>query len=195
MKIGILALQGDFFEHAQALEQAAKKLKIKIEIIFVRNENDLDALDGLIIPGGESTTLSTLIEEFGLEKKIKKIRNFLVTCAGLIILAKDVEGLEKNQSTLSLMDIKIKRNAYGSQIDSFYAELKGDILENKKVAFIRAPKIERIGKNVKVLARIKKNNEIAIIEQKTEKYFMIGATCHPELDWDELELYFLKKIS
>ncbi|MEM4197120.1 MAG: pyridoxal 5'-phosphate synthase glutaminase subunit PdxT, partial [Candidatus Anstonellaceae archaeon] len=151
-------------------------------------------LDGLIIPGGESTTIYKLIKENNMEREIKTIKNFLVTCAGLILIAKRVEGLEKWQKTLNLLDIELKRNAYGSQIDSFYAELEGKILNGKRVAFIRAPKIKKIGKKIEVIAKIKNSNEIAILEQSSSESIIIGATCHPELDYDDLELYFLKKI-
>ncbi|MCX8163196.1 MAG: pyridoxal 5'-phosphate synthase glutaminase subunit PdxT [Candidatus Micrarchaeota archaeon] len=196
MMVGVLALQGNFAEHLEALKSAAKKLeKIKLEIKLVRTKQELKELDALVIPGGESTTIYRLIKENELEQEIKKIKNFLVTCAGLIVLAKKVEGLERWQKTLKLLDIEVKRNAYGTQLDSFYAKIEGEVLNNKEVAFIRAPKIIKIGPEVKVLARIKNTSEIAIVEQKTKNGIIIGATCHPELDSDELAFYFLKKIS
>ncbi|MEM4235991.1 MAG: pyridoxal 5'-phosphate synthase glutaminase subunit PdxT [Candidatus Anstonellaceae archaeon] len=195
MKIGILAVQGDVSEHYRAMQSAKEKLaKNEIEINLIRKKEELKDLEGLIIPGGESTTIYKLIKENNMEREIKTIKNFLVTCAGLILIAKRVEGLEKWQKTLNLLDIELKRNAYGSQIDSFYAELEGKILNGKRVAFIRAPKIKKIGKKIEVIAKIKNSNEIAILEQSSSESIIIGATCHPELDYDDLELYFLKKI-
>ncbi|MEM3361956.1 MAG: pyridoxal 5'-phosphate synthase glutaminase subunit PdxT [Candidatus Anstonellaceae archaeon] len=195
MKIGILAVQGDVSEHYRAMQSAKEKLaKNEIEINLIRKKEELKDLEGLIIPGGESTTIYKLIKENNMEREIKTIKNFLVTCAGLILIAKRVEGLEKWQKTLNLLDIELKRNAYGSQIDSFYAELEGKILNGKRVAFIRAPKIKKIGKKIEVIAKIKNSNEIAILEQSSSDSIIIGATCHPELDYDDLELYFLKKI-
>ncbi|MEM4209148.1 MAG: pyridoxal 5'-phosphate synthase glutaminase subunit PdxT, partial [Candidatus Anstonellaceae archaeon] len=189
------AVQGDVSEHYRAMQSAKEKLaKNEIEINLIRKKEELKDLEGLIIPGGESTTIYKLIKENNMEREIKTIKNFLVTCAGLILIAKRVEGLEKWQKTLNLLDIELKRNAYGSQIDSFYAELEGKILNGKRVAFIRAPKIKKIGKKIEVIAKIKNSNEIAILEQSSSESIIIGATCHPELDYDDLELYFLKKI-
>jgi 5'-phosphate synthase pdxT subunit len=194
LNVGVLALQGDVKEHYWALEQASKKFDQKINILLVKQKDDLKNLDGLIIPGGESTTISNLLLEFDMFYKIKKIPNLFGTCAGLILLSKKVEGLEKGQKTLGLMDIKVKRNAYGSQVDSFYAKLEGKILDEKEVAFIRAPIIKDIYKNVNVLSKIKNTSNIVIVEQKTKTNYLLGSSCHPELDYFELEEYFLKKI-
>ncbi|MBI5046492.1 hypothetical protein HZC07_02050 [Candidatus Micrarchaeota archaeon] len=116
MKIGILALQGDVSEHVFATNQAAKSLNLVCEIVLVRTKQDLDAvggLDGLIIPGGESTVLQKLCEREGIFDRIKKIKNIFGTCAGAIFLAKTVNNKESDQRTLELMDIEIDRNGFG----------------------------------------------------------------------------------
>jgi len=196
MKIGILALQGNVIEHKSALADAAKKIGIEkeIELVLIRREKDLCELSTIILPGGESTTISLLLEKFSMLEKIKKIPFIFGTCAGLILMSKEVEGLEKGQKTLELMDISICRNAYGSQTESFFGELTGEILNSQKVMFIRAPKIKTIGKGVKILAKTKIENEIAIIEQKVNGQYLLGATCHPEMTTSELSEYFLKKV-
>lgn len=194
LKIGILALQGNVAEHKAAIENAAKKIGMKIEAVEARQKKDLHGLDAIILPGGESTTISMLIERQGMLEDLKRINAIFGTCAGLILMAKEVEGLEKGQKTLELMDVRVSRNAYGSQINSFAAELEGTVLENEYVTFIRAPKIISTGKNVKILEKLKNSEEIVVVEQKNNGQYLLGATCHPELNSTKLHEYFLREI-
>jgi len=168
--VGVLALQGDFVEHIQILKL------MKIDFVEVRNKNDLEKCSALIIPGGESTVIAKFLSTTGLDKEIKKrVKSGMPiygTCAGAIILAKKVVG-EKKFEPLGLIDVEIKRNAYGRQIDSFEAEMS---IENKKIngVFIRAPIISKIGKKVEVL--IKLDKKPVLVKQGN---ILIG-TFHPE---------------
>ena len=180
MIIGILALQGAFFEHKQALE------KLGVHSIEVRNKQDLKKCSSLILPGGESTTISQLLEQTCLDKEItkrvKKGMHVFATCAGALVLAKKVIG-EKCYKPLKLIDMDISRNAYGRQIDSFETGL--DIKGFKKDfhgIFIRAPIIKRTGKKVEVLARFK--GKPVLLKQEN----IMVATFHPELT-DDLRLH------
>ncbi|MFH0776836.1 MAG: pyridoxal 5'-phosphate synthase glutaminase subunit PdxT [Patescibacteria group bacterium] len=163
-KIGILAIHGDVAEHAAILR------KLKIEPVEVRAKKDFAKLDGLILPGGESTTISKLAEKFGLTSEIKKFaasgKPILGTCAGLILLAR-----------FGLLNVEIARNAYGRQVDSFEAELSIPKISKKKipVAFIRAPKIISVGKSVEVLAEFE--NVPILVRQKN----IFATSCHPEI--------------
>src|SRR5512143_3011635 len=153
MKIGVLALQGDFAEHIAMLR------RLKVDASEVRLPEHLKGLDGLIIPGGESTTIGKLATDFGLMEPLRefgKQHAIWGTCAGAIFLSKDAR---RDQPLLNLMDIKVARNAFGRQVDSFEADL--DVPELKKATgrdepyhavFIRAPIIESVGNEAKVLA-------------------------------------------
>ncbi|MFA5108171.1 MAG: pyridoxal 5'-phosphate synthase glutaminase subunit PdxT [Candidatus Micrarchaeia archaeon] len=195
MKIGVLALQGNVIEHKNSLADAAAKLKLKVEIVEVRKAEQLAGLSGIILPGGESTAHSLLLQKYELLEEMKKIPFVFGTCAGLILIAKEVKGLEKGQKTLELMDVFVSRNAYGSQLNSFMGELEGKILDKENVLFIRAPKILKVGAGVKVLAKVKETGDIAIIEQEKKEQYLLGATCHPEMTGSKLTQYFLEKIS
>ncbi|MBU2100840.1 pyridoxal 5'-phosphate synthase glutaminase subunit PdxT [Candidatus Micrarchaeota archaeon] len=184
MIIGILALQGDFAEHKEILDE------LKVQSIFVTTKEELEKIDGLIIPGGESTTIGKLLKETGLGKKIilkaKKGLPVFGTCAGAIVLAKKIAG--KKEFSLNLLDIAIERNAFGRQNDSFDEKIKTSfgILS---VSFIRAPKIKSLGKKVEVLAKRKK--EPVIVRQGK----ILAATCHPEIYSDtKLHEFFLEMI-
>jgi len=179
--IGVLALQGDFAEHQEILE------KLKVKSIQVKTKEDLKKIDALIIPGGESTTIGKLLKETGLGKQIiskaKKGFPILGTCAGAIILAKTIIG--KKVFSLNLIEATIERNAFGRQNDSFDEKIKTDfgLID---VSFIRAPKIRKVGKKVKVLA--KRKNQPIIIQEKN----ILLSTCHPEISLDtKLHEYFL----
>lgn len=191
LRIGVLAFHGDVAEHALSAEQAAKNLKIKIEIIKVRAKADLGKVDGLIIPGGESTNFSKLCEREKMRGKLKQIKSIFGTCAGAIMLADKIEHKEVGQKTLELMNITVDRNAYGRQTDSFEKEVETK-LGRVKAVFIRAPKIISVGSGVKILA--KNNSEIIACEQKTgQKYYL--ATCfHPELTTTIFHEYWLKQL-
>lgn len=186
----MLAWQGDVIEHVRTLESAAKKIKIDLEIIEARTKNDLDKLDGLIIPGGESTHFYKLCQEEKMWEQLKKIKSIFGTCAGAIMLAKEVLHKETGQQTLELMDIKIDRNAYGRQTDSFETEIKTE-LGTIEAIFIRAPKIINTGIGVKILA--KNNNEIIACEQKIGNKFYLAACFHPEITTTIFHEYWLKR--
>lgn len=176
MKIGVLALQGDFIEHEQMLQ------RLGIEVTEVRLPKDLGGLDAVVMPGGESTTFAKLAVRFGL---MEPLRNFVSqgkatwgTCAGLIFLSKDIG---RDQPTLGLMDIKVKRNAFGRQIDSFTASLQIDSIEGPPFAgvFIRAPIIEQVAQNVEVLCTL---DDGAIVAARQRNMFV--TSFHPELTDD-----------
>jgi 5'-phosphate synthase pdxT subunit len=189
MKIGILALQGAFFEHALVLR------KLEVEQVEVKLPQDLNALGGLIIPGGESTTILKLMHIFELFDPLKKLigERFPVwgTCAGMICLAKNVSNSQQSILTpLGVMDIKVKRNAFGRQVDSFESDLEVKALGKKPyhAVFIRAPLIERVGSNVEVLAKLKDGTIVAARQDN-----LLATSFHPELTDDtRFHEYFLK---
>lgn len=169
-KIGVLALQGDVSLHAKALEQ------LDVSTVFIKKPAQLAEINGLIIPGGESTTLLKLAEPLGFLKAIKDFaasgNHIFGTCAGAILLAKTVTN--PVQTSLGLIDITIQRNAYGRQLDSF--EAIGQFESNDlPMVFIRAPRITNVGDPVKTLATHK--NEAVLVEQNN----ILAATFHPEL--------------
>ena len=175
MAIGVFAIQGDFAAHARALR------RIGVDVIEVRRSNDLDAPDGLIIPGGESTTMLKFIEEENLAASItdfaRQGKPIFGTCAGAILLAREVYN--PAQASLGLIVIGVERNGYGRQVDSFIAgveiAIKGGPLE---AVFIRAPRIRGAGPNVEVLASL--NDEPVLVREGN----ILAATFHPELTED-----------
>jgi 5'-phosphate synthase pdxT subunit len=180
MKIGVLALQGDFAEHIVMLK------RLGTEGVEVRLPKQLDGLDGLIIPGGESTTIGKLSNDFGLMEPLRefgKSHAIWGTCAGAIFLSKDVS---RHQPLLGLMDIKVARNAFGRQVDSFEADL--DIAELKQATgtthpyhavFIRAPIIEKVRGKAKVLSALEDGRIVAALEGR-----LLATSFHPELTND-----------
>lgn len=187
MKIGILALQGDFERHQVLITN------LNVDSLQVRQPHDLEQCQGLIIPGGESTTLIKLIKETGLFQLIPKFGEkypIFGTCAGLILLAKEV--VNNPVESFGLIDVTVERNAYGRQINSFIGgvdlELNGKAQKLEGV-FIRAPKIVKIGEGVKILGKY--YNEIVIVEK--DKH--LASTFHPELSDSRLiHQYFLGKV-
>jgi 5'-phosphate synthase pdxT subunit len=169
--IGVLALQGDFDAHRKRLEE------LGAEVVLVRKPEQFDSIDGLVIPGGESSTFLKLLGEGGLEKlkEFVRLKPTLGTCAGAILLAKEVENPQ--QSGLGAIDIGIRRNAYGRQIDSSIREgsFQGSPIE---MVFIRAPKISRVGCGVEVLAT--EASDSVMVRQGN----VMAATFHPELSSD-----------
>lgn len=184
MVIGVLALQGGVAEHIRMLKSCSQ------ESVEVRTVDDLLRVNALIIPGGESTTLGKLIQRNGLSKKIieqaKRGMPIYGTCAGAILLSKKVEG--NKQFKLNLIDIDIKRNDYGSQLNSFEEEIQ--IVNKKKpfkAIFIRAPVIKKVGNNVQVLA--KRSSEVVFARQDN----ILVSTFHPELSNDlRIHKYFIE---
>jgi pyridoxal 5'-phosphate synthase pdxT subunit len=190
-KVGVLSLQGDFAAHGAALERAGA------EPVYVRNATELSGLDGLIIPGGESTTMLKLMGFDGLFDSIREFggrKPVFGTCAGAILLADEVTG--PVQDSLHLMDIAVERNAYGRQIDSRVTEIEpeADFLARTapgkmEAVFIRAPKILRAGAGTRVLARYA--GDPVLVEQGRH----LAATFHPELTGDHrVHSLFLEKL-
>ena len=185
MKIGVLAIQGDFDAHRRRLEQ------LGAEVVLVKKPEQLDAVDALVIPGGESTTFLKFLEKGGFLDKLREFvraKPAFGTCAGAILLASEVE--DPPQTSLGALDISVRRNAYGRQVDSFIGEgetqLPGGPLE---MVFIRAPKIERVGPKVEVLAR-EKSDPVLVRQGK-----IMAATFHPELSEDtRVHAEFLKLV-
>ncbi|HXS96382.1 MAG TPA: pyridoxal 5'-phosphate synthase glutaminase subunit PdxT [Candidatus Limnocylindrales bacterium] len=184
-KVGVLSLQGDFAAHGAALERAGA------EPVYVREREQLDGVDGLIIPGGESTTMLKLLRyenllealrEFGRKKPV------FGTCAGAILLAREVSHPE--QESLGLMDIAVERNGYGRQLDSRVVKLAaGKELGDVEAVFIRAPIIRRVGENVKVIATYEKDP--VLVDDGRH----LAATFHPELTSDSrIHELFLEKL-
>ena len=173
MRIGVLALQGDVREHINTLRN------LDCDAIEVRKASGLNGLDGLILPGGESTTISKLLDIFALREPIidfvKSGKAIFGTCAGMITLASKVMDSASGQQSLGVMDISVRRNAFGSQLDSF----EGDVeFSGKKinVAFIRAPIVESVGEDVKVLAKLSDGTVVAVRQRN-----MLATSFHPEL--------------
>lgn len=188
MRIGVLALQGDFAEHILLLR------RLEAEAFPIRLPQELKGVEGLIIPGGESTTISRLMRLYRLEEPIKKLAKKGVpiwgTCAGMIMLAKKLS--HHTPEPLGLMDIEVKRNAFGRQVDSFETLLEVPALgeEPFPAVFIRAPYIEKVGPGVEVLARLDGGPAVAAREGK-----LLVTAFHPELTKDlRLHAYFLKLV-
>lgn len=192
LQIGVLAFHGDVIEHIAALEKASQKLKLNIKIVAVRTRKSLANLDGLVIPGGESTTLYKLCERENMVKAIQNIKAIFGTCAGAILLAKNVLNKSKGQKTLGLMDITVDRNAYGSQTDSFTQKINTKFGSIEAV-FIRAPKILNIGEKVKTLAKF--DDQILACETHEKSKYYLASSFHPELTTTIFHEHFLKQIS
>jgi 5'-phosphate synthase pdxT subunit len=189
MKIGVLAAQGAFIEHITAINN------LNTEAAPVRLPGELKGLDGLIIPGGESTTISRLMSGYNLMTEIRGMAGegmpVFGTCAGMILIANHISG--NSTESLALMDITVKRNAFGRQVDSFETELAVPALgkESFHAVFIRAPVIERCEKGVEILARLENNIIVAARQGK-----LLATAFHPELTDDlRFHQYFLDIIS
>ena len=174
MKIGVLALQGAFREHLQTLAA------VGVEGVPVRLPDDLDGVAGLILPGGESTTMRHLIERWGLAEPILDLARsgapLFGTCAGMIVLSRQIVGGEA--PVLPLLDVTVRRNAFGRQLDSFEREVSVPVLGDQPVhgVFIRAPVIERVGPGVDVLATLDDGRVVAVRERN-----ILATAFHPEL--------------
>ncbi len=188
MKIGVLALQGDFAEHIAMLQ------RLGVQALEVRLPEHLQGLDGLIIPGGESTTIGKLAVDFGLLEPLRAFgREHAIwgTCAGAIFLSKDAR---REQPLLGLMDITVQRNAFGRQVDSFEIDLKIEALAQATgdarpyhAVFIRAPIIESVGEGVDVLATLPDGRIVA-----AQQGHLLATSFHPELTMDaRFHEYFL----
>ncbi len=189
VRIGVLALQGDFREHIQVLQA------LGVDAQEMKLPSDLDGVDGLIIPGGESTTIGRLMGLFNLDDRVKEMvaggRPLWGTCAGMIVIARHIIGVNEghNQNPLNLIDIDVRRNAFGRQIDSFETALSIDGLGKKPfpAVFIRAPWIERVGEEVKVIAKLPDGTPVAARQEK-----VLVTSFHPELTQDNrFHAYFV----
>jgi 5'-phosphate synthase pdxT subunit len=181
MKVGVLGIQGAVSEHVEMSRKAMQEMHIDGEVLIVKKLEQLEKIDALIIPGGESTTISSMLKRTGMFnaviEKAKKGMGIMGTCAGSILLAKEVEGREVE--TLGLMDIAVSRNAYGRQIDSFECDVEiKDFDTPFHAVFIRAPVITRAWGEASVLATLKEQ----ILMVKQNKF--LALTFHPELSAD-----------
>ena len=183
MQVGVLALQGAFAAHSDCLTS------IGVQSIEVRNPEQLSSVDALLMPGGESSTMSQLLESSGLfdpiAARIADGMPVFGTCAGMILLASEILDGRSDQRSFSAIDISVRRNAFGRQVDSFEATINSSVGDFHGV-FIRAPRIERVGENVEVLGSI--NDEPVLVRQGN----VLAASFHPELSNDaRLHEYFV----
>jgi len=189
MRIGVLASQGAFAEHIDILHQ------LEVEALPVRLPSELKGVDGLIIPGGESTSISRLMLDYNLVSKIRNLAKsglpILGTCAGMILLAKEI--LDSDVEPLGLMDITVRRNAFGRQKESFETELPIPVLGEKPFPgiFIRAPIIEQANSKVEILTRLTNGTGVAARQGK-----ILASAFHPELTDDlRFHQYFLSIVA
>ena len=179
VKIGVLAIQGDFAEHRRALE------RLGVEVREIRLPDQLDAVDGLIIPGGESTTIVQLIDIYEMREKLRE--RILTermpawgTCAGMIVMAGELS--DRRPQPLGLMDTRVSRNAFGRQVDSFETDLEVAGMEGPpfRAVFIRAPVFESVGESARTLARLDDGRPVAV-----RQGHMLATSFHPELTDDD----------
>jgi len=187
-KVGVLALQGDFAEHIIMLE------KMGVEVLPVKVPDQLKRIDGLLIPGGESTTIGKLMQNYGLMQPIKDMARqgfpLMGTCAGMILLAREATDL--NFPPVGAIDIAVQRNAFGRQIDSFEVDLPVPVLGQElfHAVFIRAPFVKNINPDVKILARLADGAIVAASQGR-----VLVAAFHPELTADiRLHRYFVEEM-
>lgn len=190
MKVGVLALQGDVREHFVSLQE------VGANPIKVRRLSELESIDALVIPGGESTTVALLAQTFHLFEPIRKrIAEGLPvygTCAGMILLADRVLDATEDQKTFGGLDITVRRNAFGRQVDSFESDLnfRGEVL---KAVFIRAPWVEQVGPNVEVLASVSVNGTEHPVAVRQGA--LLATSFHPELTTDHrIHRYFFEEV-
>ncbi len=191
LRVGVLALQGDFREHVNSLTA------LNVAVQKVRNPEELKTVNALVIPGGESTTISMLAKRVGLLDPLRKFvkDGFAVygSCAGMIMLADEILDGRSDQETIGGIDITVRRNAFGRQVDSFETDLAlKDFKNNFKAVFIRAPWVERVGSEVEVLAtyKTKNNQEHPVMVRQGA---LLATSFHPELTNDNrIHEYFVQ---
>ncbi len=194
MRVGVLALQGDFREHLKALEHCG------VQGVEVRRVSELESVDALIIPGGESTTIVSLAKTFELFEPIKKriTEGMPVygSCAGMIMLADNIVAAKDGQETFGGIDITVRRNAFGRQVDSFETDISAPEISTLPIRaiFIRAPWVEKIGKDVQSLASLESGNgqsHVVAVRQGR----LLATAFHPEITDDySVHRYFLEKV-
>jgi 5'-phosphate synthase pdxT subunit len=190
MKVGVLALQGDVREHIQSL------LACDVEAVAVRRAEEIESIDALVLPGGESTTIAQLAEVFGIFDLIKnKIKNGMPvygSCAGMILLAEEILDAKVGQKSFGGLDITVRRNAFGRQVDSFESDIEFNDGSEQLVraVFIRAPWVEKVSNEVQVLAAI--NAHPVAVRSKTA----LATSFHPELTGDHrIHRYFIEQVA
>ena len=193
MLVGVLALQGDFREHLFALAECG------VDAIAVKSLDQINEIDALILPGGESTTIAKLARTFGLFDRIsERIHAGLPTygsCAGMILLADRIEGAAVGQESFGGMDITVRRNAFGRQVDSFEANLNmvGITSPAVRAIFIRAPWVESVGSGVEVLASVEIDGELHTVA--VQQGNLLATSFHPEITGDNrVHRYFIENI-
>lgn len=188
VKIGVLALQGDFTRHIEVLKH------LGVQAVPVRTPEEIERIDGLVIPGGESTTIGRLMDRFGVDTAIiRRVRDGMPvfgTCAGMILLSSEVEG--SNQPVLRLINMTVRRNAFGRQIDSFETDLHvADVGDTPvRAVFIRAPIVTDVKNDVRVLAALEDGRAVLVREGSC-----LAAAFHPELTTDNrIHNYFISMV-
>ena len=190
MKVGVLALQGDIREHVSSL------IACGVDPITVRRASEIDQIDALVLPGGESTTIAQLAEVFGifdqLKSRIAAGMPVYGSCAGMILLANEILDAKVGQKTFGGLNITVRRNAFGRQVDSFesditFADGSNDLI---RAVFIRAPWVEKVGEGVEVLASV--DNHAVAVRSKT----LLATSFHPELTGDfRIHRYFIEEVA
>jgi 5'-phosphate synthase pdxT subunit len=190
MKVGVLALQGDVREHISSL------ITCGVNPVPVRRSSEIDQIDALVLPGGESTTIAQLSEAFGI---FEQIRDRIVSgmpvygsCAGMILLANEILDAKEGQKSFGGLDITVRRNAFGRQVDSFESEIAFNDGSSALVhaVFIRAPWVERVGESVQVLASVDKH-PVAVRSER-----LLATSFHPELTGDHrIHRYFIEEVA
>ena len=198
LKIGVLGIQGAVSEHVEALNDTLKMMNLEGSVVIVKNLSQLENVHGLVIPGGESTTIGRVTKEKGLMDRIIRIVEgglpVLGTCAGLVLLAKEVYDAKigvTEQPILGLMNIKVVRNAFGRQKESFEVDLEIPVLGEKPfpAVFIRAPIVEKVWGETKILAKYE--NKIVAVQEKN----LLATAFHPELvDDKRFHQYFVRIV-
>jgi 5'-phosphate synthase pdxT subunit len=190
MKVGVLALQGDVREHISSL------IACGVDPISVRRSSEIDQIDALVLPGGESTTIAQLAEVFGiydqLRARIAAGMPVYGSCAGMILLANEILDAKAGQKTFGGLDITVRRNAFGRQVDSFESDISFNDRSTEliKAVFIRAPWVEKVGDGVEVLATVE--NHAVAVRSKT----LLATSFHPELTADHrIHRYFIEEVA
>lgn len=190
MKVGVLALQGDVREHLFALQSCG------VESVSVRRADEIKAIDALVLPGGESTTIAQLSEVFGIFDLIKdRIASGMPvygSCAGMILLAEEILDAKVGQKSFGGLEITVRRNAFGRQVDSFESDIKFDDGSDQliKAVFIRAPWVEKVSGNVQVLASVD-SHPVAVRSESA-----LATSFHPELTQDNrIHKYFIEQVA
>ena len=190
MKVGVLALQGDVREHIEALSSCG------VEALAVRRASEIESVDALVLPGGESTTIAQLAEVFGIFDLIKnKINNGMPvygSCAGMILLADQILDAKEGQKSFGGLDITVRRNAFGRQVDSFESDISFNDGSDEliRAVFIRAPWVEKVSDSVQVLAAI--DNHPVAVRSKTA----LATSFHPEITGDlRVHRYFIEQVA